>query len=278
MRVDAHQHYWRYSPEEYGWIDDSISILNRDHLPEHLAPLLQENHVNGTVAVQARQTHEETRGLLDLANQFPFILGVVGWVDLHAENVMDVLEDFSPQPGFCGVRHVLQDEPDDRFMLRDDFLRGLSCLQRFDLSYDLLLYPRHLPMARELVERFPKQRFIVDHLAKPPIQEGRLSPWDEDLRRLAAHENVYCKISGMVTEADWFRWKPSDFTAYVDVALEAFGTKRLVFGSDWPVCTVAASYTEVLELARETLKNLSESEQEDIFGGNARRFYKLAGG
>jgi len=275
MKLDTHQHFWRYDPAEYGWMGPKMETLKRDHLPSHLEPLLKSSAIDGTVVVQARQTLDESRWLLDLSDQFPFIKGVVGWVDLRSQKIDEQLEQLTARSKFCGVRHIVQDEPDDQFMLRADFLHGLGRLAKFDLTYDLLLYPRHLPVAVEVVRRFPDQPFVVDHISKPSIKEHKLSPWNADIRRLAKFENVYCKISGMVTEADWQQWKPSDFDPYLDIIFESFGTNRIMIGSDWPVCTLAASYAQVIEIAVERVKQLSREEQEHIWSLNARKFYGL---
>jgi len=275
MKIDAHQHFWHYRPEEYGWIGPVMEILRKDYLPGDLAPLLEEAGIGGTVAVQARQTLEETEWLLKLADHHPFISGVVGWVNLRGPDLRGQLERFCAHSRFCGVRHVVQDEPDDRFMLRQDFIRGLGVLAEFDLAYDLLMFPRHLPVACQLVEQFPDQRFVVDHIAKPPIKNGGLQPWAANLRRLAAFPNVFCKVSGMVTEADWHQWQSADFEPYLEVVFEAFGPARIMFGSDWPVCTLAGSYGEVADILSHYAQRLSQQEQADVWGGTATRFYGL---
>lgn len=276
MKIDTHQHYWRYNPEEYGWMLPGMEALKRDFLPDDLLPLLQTVGLDGTVAVQARQILEETRWLLELANQYPFIKGVVGWVDLRSPHLRRQLEQLSAHPKLCGVRHVVHDETDDQFMLREDFVRGIGTLAEFDLTYDLLLFPKHLPVACELVNRFSEQPFVLDHIAKPSIKTGQVSPWDADLRRLAAFPNVYCKVSGMVTEADWKAWKAADFRPYLDIVFEAFGTRRTMIGSDWPVCTVAGTYPEVMQIALDYIAQLSETEQANVLGNNATEFYGLS--
>jgi L-fucono-1,5-lactonase len=277
MRIDTHQHFWQYSPKQYGWMGSNMEILKNDHLPGHLKPLLKSSAIDATVVVQARQTLEENRWLLELADQFPFIKGVVGWVDLCSPDVNEQLERLASHPKFCGVRHVVQDEPDDQFMLRAAFLGGLSHLAKFDLTYDLLLYPRHLTVALEVVKRFPEQPFVLDHIAKPLIKEHKLTPWDTDVRRLAKFQNVCCKISGMVTEADWQHWKPADFNPYLDTIFESFGTDRIMIGSDWPVCTLAARYSQVMRIAASYVERLSKDEQEHVWSLNARQFYGLDG-
>lgn len=276
MRIDAHQHFWKYSAEGYPWIGTGMERLARDRLPVDLAPLAAAEGIGGTVAVQARQSLEESRWLLELADADPLIRGVVGWVDLRSTHVEDQLRAFAEHPKFVGVRHVVQDEPDPRFLLGDSFLHGIRKLATFGLTYDLLLYPQQLPAAAEFVGRFPEQPFVLDHLAKPRIKTGELDPWRHDLRALAAHGHVLCKLSGMVTEADWRGWKRADFTPYLEVALETFGPKRLMIGSDWPVCTLAAEYAETIGIVTDFLAPLTASERDAILGGNAARFYALA--
>lgn len=275
MKIDAHQHFWHYTPQEYGWIGPGMEILQKDHLPAHLAPRLNEAGVTGTVAVQARQTLAETAWLLALTGQVSFIKGVVGWVDLRSPDLPAQLERFGAHPKFCGVRHVVQDEPDDQFLLRADFGRGISLLAEFGLTYDLLIYPRHLPAACKFVEQFPNHRFVLDHMAKPLIKAGKMTPWAAGIRRLAAFPHVYCKVSGLVTEANWQQWQPIDFQPYLDVVFEAFGPQRIMFGSDWPVCTLAAPYAGVVKLIGDYLEQLSETEQAGVWGGVASKFYGL---
>lgn len=252
-----------------------MSLLKKDRLPDDLLPLLTSAGIDGTVVVQARQTLEETRWLLELANQHDFIKGVVGWVDLRSPQLREQLERFCSHPKLRGVRHVVQDEPDDQFMLREDFIRGLKMLAEFGLAFDILIFARHLPVACELVSRFPEQRFVLDHIAKPFIKTGQVAPWEAEMRRLAGFPNVSCKVSGMVTEADWKAWKPADFRPYLDVIFEAFSPRRIMFGSDWPVCTVAASYAEVLSIVRDNIQRCSSGERALVLGENARAFYRI---
>ncbi len=275
MRIDAHQHFWRYDPAELGWIDDSMAALRRDYLPEDLAPLLAAAGFDGCVAVQARQTLTETDFLLDLARRHRFVLGVVGWVDLCAPDVRDTLARLGQHPKLVGVRHVLQDEPDDLFMLGEEFCRGLSAVEAQGLAFDLLIHPRHLPIAAELVARFPGLRFVLDHLAKPDIRNGEIGNWQRQLRKLASFPNVLCKLSGLVTEADWKAWTPEQMRPYLDVAYELFGPWRLMIGSDWPVSTVAADYAQTMELVEDYLKDRPAAEQAAVLGGNAQRFWAL---
>ena len=276
MRIDAHQHFWKYRADEYGWIDDSMSALRRDFLPSDLEPELKRAGFDGSVAVQAQHSVSETEWLLSLAEQNPFIAGVVGWVDLRAEDASQQLAQLAENPKLLGIRHVVQGEPDDRFLLRPDFLRGVGELEQFDLTYDILIYPKHLVVAAEFVEQFPTQRFVLDHLAKPFIKKGELEPWASDLRRLARHPNVFCKLSGMVTEADWKAWKPEHFVPYLETALECFGPARLMTGSDWPVCMEAAvSYKQVMDLVQNFLTRYPGDVADQILGRTAQKFWRL---
>jgi L-fucono-1,5-lactonase len=276
MRIDAHQHFWRYQPAEYGWIDDTMAVLRRDFLPADLEPLLRGAGFEGCVAVQARQSLEETRFLLELADGHPFIKGVVGWVDLQSPEARAQLESLGGRKKLVGIRHIVQGEPDDRFLLRPEFGRGMALLEEFSLAYDILIYPRHLPVAAELVARFPNQRFVLDHLAKPQIRGGEIRAWERDLGALAAAPNVLAKLSGLVTEADWGGWTEAQLRPYLDVAFDCFGAERLMIGSDWPVCTVAAGYDRTLALVMDYLKGRSPAEADAVLGGNAARFWRLA--
>jgi len=275
--VDAHHHLWRYSSTEYGWIGDDMPGLRRDYLPLELHAEMERGGVQTAVTVQARQTLEETCWLLRLAQQYPFIAGVVGWAPIASADFPMHLETLATNPKLKGLRHVLQDEPDDAFMLREDFQRGIAALEDTGLVYDILIHERHLPYAAQLADRNPNQVFVLDHLAKPRIRTGELARWREHLHRLAQRPNVYCKLSGMVTEADWNNWTIEDLRPYVEAALESFGPQRLLAGSDWPVCTVAASYGRWWKTLRELIATLSSSEQESILGGNAIEVYRLEG-
>jgi L-fuconolactonase len=276
MQIDAHQHFWRYHPDTHAWISDGIPQLKRDFLPADLQPLLAAAGLDGCVAVQAQQNVTETAWLLQLADQHSFIRGVIGWVDLCAADVADALRRFATHPRFRGVRHIVQDEPDDRFMLRPDFQRGIATLAEFGLTYDILIYARQLPAAIELARRFPQQRFVLDHIAKPDMRARRIDAWRRDLTTLAACPNVSCKLSGMLTEADWQSWKPTDFTAYLDIALDTFGAARLMIGSDWPMCTLAASYAETITVVTNYIARLSSSERDAILGTTAVGVYGLS--
>jgi L-fuconolactonase len=274
MHIDAHQHFWIYEPQEYAWLDETMATLRRDFLPAELRPLLEKDGFQGSVLVQVRQSLEETRWMLELAARHQFILGVVGWVDLRSPRLRVDLEALAGAPKLVGIRHIVQAEADD-FLLRPDFLRGVSLLEEFDLAYDLLIYPRHLPVAAEFVRRFPRQRFVLDHLAKPPVKSAAVDEWARGIRELASFPNLYAKVSGLVTEADWQAWKPDDFRPYLDVAFESFGASRLMMGSDWPVCRVAASYERTVNLVKEYLGKYLPEEREAVLGGNAAKFWRL---
>jgi L-fuconolactonase len=273
MRLDAHQHFWKYNARQYEWIDDTMGPLKRDFLPHDLKPLLDANGFEGCITVQARQDIEETQWLLELAGQNDFILGVVGWVDLCSGELPTQLEQFARHKKFVGVRHIVQGEPDDEFMLRADFRSGLARLKEHGLTYDLLLYPRHLPVAVKLVREFPEQPFVLDHIAKPGIAAGVLAQWEQDVRELAKFSNVWCKVSGMVTEAKWNGWKAADFRPYLDVVFDAFGTHRLMIGSDWPVCTVSADYSATMGIVKDSLRQFPPDQRERVLGANCAEFY-----
>jgi L-fuconolactonase len=275
MRIDSHQHFWNYNPGEYPWIRPEWPIRH-SYLPEEAAVVLNSCQIDGCVAVQARQTLAESKWLLELADRSPFIKGVVGWVDLRALDVALQLGRFAAHSKFVGVRHVLQDEADDNYMLDLHFQRGISQLRQFDLKYDLLIFPRQLPAAISLASAFPEQPFVLDHIAKPPIKEGVLDPWRRHLQKLATLPNVCCKVSGLITEADWERWHPSQFRPYLDVVFEAFGPDRVMFGSDWPVALLAGTYQQVFELVREYVTPLGAGIEAGFFGGNAVNFYQLS--
>ena len=275
MHIDAHQHFWKYDAREYGWIEDSMAALRRDFLPADLKPELERNGFQGCVAVQARSTVEETRWLLELAERSDSIRGVVGWVDLRSLRLRSELESYAGKSKLVGVRHIVQSEPDHRFLLQPDFLRGIAMLEEFDLAYDILIYTKHLPVAAEFVRRFPRQRFVLDHLAKPPIKSGAVDVWESGIRELASFPNVHAKVSGLVTEADWQTWKPENIRPYLSVAFECFGPRRLMIGSDWPVCTVAGTYARVMDLVKDYLGKYSAEEKEAVLGGNAAKFWKL---
>ncbi len=275
MTIDSHQHFWKYDPERDGWITDEMSLLQRDFLPQDLERETDSNGVDGSIAVQADQSEDETLFHLRLAENNKRIAGVVGWVDLCSPMIRERLQFFSQFEKLCGFRHIAQSEPDERFLVRSEFLRGIAALQEFGFTYDILIYPKQLPAAIELASRFPKQPFVVDHLAKPEIKAGRREPWATQIRTIAQNANVYCKLSGLVTEADWREWRTEDFRPYLDVIFEAFGADRLMFGSDWPVCLLAASYRQVKQIIEDYVEAHAPAQKDKIFGGNAVRFYRL---
>ncbi len=277
-RIDAHQHFWRYHASHFPWIDEAKPCLKRDYLPSDLEPQLRAAGFDACIAVQARHDIDETRFLLELASAHPFIAGVVAWIDLQADDLHEQLEYWAADAKLVGIRHIVHDEPDDRFMLRPAFLRGLGLLAEFDLTYDLLLFPRHLPVAIDVVSRFPDQRFVLDHLAKPPIKAREIDAWARDLVQLAAHPNVCAKLSGLVTEADWQAWTPEDVRPYLDVALDCFGASRLMVGSDWPVCTLAGDYGRVMAPVVAFAEEQPSDDRDAILGGTAAKFWRLESG
>lgn len=275
LKIDSHQHFWKYEPAKHGWIDDNMSAIRQDFLPQHLEPLLESTGVDGCVVVQVDQTFEENDFQLYNAQQYDFIKGVVGWVDLQAQDIEDQLERFCQYSKLKGFRHILQGEKDRSLMLKPRFLHGISKLSKFNFTYDILIYEDQLKHTVDFVSRFPAQRFVLDHLAKPDIRNGRIDEWLKGIQELSKFENVYCKVSGMVTEASWETWSEADFEPYLDVIFNSFGSGRLLFGSDWPVCLVAAEYVEVLGIVSNYVSKLSESEQQMFWGENATEFYNL---
>ncbi|MEO7312439.1 MAG: amidohydrolase family protein [Chitinophagaceae bacterium] len=273
-RIDSHQHFWQYNAQKHDWIDDEMAVIRRDFLPQDLEPLLQQNGISGCVAVQADQTEADTDFLLQLASEHAFIKGVVGWVDLRADVINERLAHYAQFSTIKGFRHVLQGEAPE-FMLQPNFKRGIAALQPFGFTYDLLIFPQHLKAAIELVRQFPDQPFVIDHIAKPQIKAGILEDWQQDIIAISQCENVNCKISGMVTEAEYHHWKPEDFTPYLDTVVAAFGPQRIMFGSDWPVCQVAGSYDQILGIAERYFSTFSIEERALFFGGNATKFYRL---
>jgi L-fuconolactonase len=271
MRLDAHQHFWSYDAAQYPWIPPG-SPLHRDWLPDDLAALQRPLGFDGSIAVQARQVVGESDWLLGLADRHATVKGVVGWVDLRSDRVEADLARLAAHPKFVGVRHVVQEEPDD-FMLGKDFQRGISKLHAHGLTYDILIYPRQLEAAIRLAEDFPAQPFVLDHIAKPPIKDGAIEPWKSQVRRLAKLPNVWCKVSGMLTEADHQAWQAGQFRPYLDTVFEAFGPARLMYGSDWPVCLFAGSYEQAFRLVDDYARGLTEAERAGLFGGNCARFY-----
>jgi L-fuconolactonase len=275
MKLDAHQHFWRYSPDTHAWLDDSMAALKRDFLPDDLAPLLSAAGFDGSVVVQAEQSVAETEWLLTLAEKHPSIRGVVGWADLQSPAVEAQLGALAANPRLRGVRHVVQDEPDDRFLLKPEFVRGVRALPQFGLTYDILIYPRQIPAAVELTQMLPQQPFVIDHIAKPRIREREVHEWARGIAALARQRNVFCKLSGMVTEADWASWTPDDLRPYIDTIFDWFPPERIMFGSDWPVCTLAATYERGAAVVTTYLDALAPAARDAVLGETAKRFYGL---
>jgi L-fuconolactonase len=276
MKIDSHQHFWKFDPVRDSWIDESMAVIQRDFFPGDLEPILKKNNIDGCVAVQADQSEAETDFLLRLADEHAFVKGVVGWIDLRSVNVDSRLEYYSQFDKLKGFRHVLQGETDRALMLNPTFMRSIKALGKYDLTYDILIYPDQLNFANSLVKLLPEQKFVIDHIAKPPIKNKGFKDWARDMKALAGLENLYCKVSGMVTEADWQKWQIEDFEPYLHVVFETFGTKRLMFGSDWPVCNVAGGYDKVVGIVQHYSAQLSADEKADFWGGNAVRFYGLS--
>ncbi|GAC1425052.1 MAG: amidohydrolase [Chitinophagaceae bacterium] len=272
--IDAHQHFWHYHPVQHSWINDEMAIIRKDFLPEDLQPVLQENGIEGCVAVQANQTEAETDFLLRLSAKNNFIKGVVGWVDLRAANIEERLARYAEYKNLKGFRHILQGE-EPAFMLQPDFTRGISFLRKFYLTYDILVFPKHLRAALQLVKQFPDQPFVIDHIAKPYIKKGLINEWKKDMAAFAGCPNVHCKISGMVTEADMRNWVATDCRPYLDAVTEIFGINRLLYGSDWPVCLAAGSYQAVMDIVKNYFSSFTVNEQQLLFGRNASAFYHL---
>lgn len=274
MRIDSHQHFWNYDPKRQEWISEEMSRIRKNFTPGDLYPLLQDAKLDGCVAVQADESLRETDFLLDLSAQHEWILGVVGWADLGKDDLDQVLDHYASQEKLVGFREVLQAK-DPRYMLREEFVRGMNKLKERDLSYDLLLFPQHLDAALELVKKCPEQRMVIDHLAKPLIKDGEWKEWKKKMAPLAERELIYCKLSGMVTEADWKKWKTEDLLPYLEIVLELFGPERLMYGSDWPVCLLAGEYEQVYRVVDDFTSQLSPSEKVRIMGETAIEFYKI---
>lgn len=274
-RIDAHQHFWQFDPVRDNWITDDMSVIQKDFLPENLKPVLDKNGIDGSVAVQASQSEKETEFLISLAEKNSYIRGVVGWVDLQAGDITERLAKYKSIPVIKGFRHVLQGETQRDLMLQPSFKRGIAALQQFGFTYDILIFPDQLKFCRELVAAFPNQKFVIDHLAKPGIKQGEIAEWQNEMNLVAAYPNVYCKISGMVTEADWKNWKEEDFKPYLDVVVNAFGIKRIMCGSDWPVCLLAGSYEKIMGIVVNYFSGFTAEEQDQVFGLNAKHFYEL---
>jgi L-fuconolactonase len=274
MRIDSHHHFWNYDPVNYAWIDESMKVIRNDYVPEVLEPVLKSANIDGCVSVQADQTEAETNRLLNFAEKNDFIKGVVGWVDLRADNIEERLEHFSQYKLLKGMRHVVQGEPDD-FMLGTEFQNGISHLHEYGMVYDILVFPTQLKASIALAEKFPDQPFVLDHIAKPYIKDKKIDGWAEEIKILAQSPNVQCKVSGMVTEADWTNWKEAEFTPYLDVIFEAFGVDRVMYGSDWPVCLVASEYNRMLSIVENYISKYSDADKAKVMGENAMSFYSL---
>ena len=275
MRIDAHQHCWIYDPEEYPWMEDDMACLKADYMPPDLHQHLQRHEIDGSLLVQVRQSLDETRWMLELAEKYLYILGVVGWVDFRSPEVGAQLDEFKDHPKLRGVRHLVQGEEDDYYLTRSDFCRGVREAADRGLTYDILVYPHQLEAAISFADRFPDAPLVLDHLAKPYIAKGEVEPWASQIKRLAERPNVACKISGMVTEANWEEWKKDDFHPYLDVCFEAFGEDRLIFGSDWPMCELAGGYMKMAAVTADYAARTSSEAREKLFGRNAVRWYGL---
>lgn len=275
MTIDSHQHFWKYNPIKHSWIDENMTVIRRDFLPAELKTVFDANDVDGCVAVQADQTLAETDFLLELAHGNDFIKGVVGWADLRSPEIEATLEQYASDKKLKGYRHVVQDEADHNFLLRPDFLRGISKLEQYGAVYDILIFPHQLGATLEFVKKFPNQKFVIDHIAKPYVKDGFYDGWAALMTEIAKEENVYCKISGMITEADYNSWTPEQFQPYMELVINAFGADRCMYGSDWPVCLVAGTYTQVKDLTTNFISKLTPNEQTAIMGKNAVDFYGL---
>ena len=275
MRIDSHQHFWKYDPIKEYWITPEMSVIQKDFLPQDLKPLLQENNIEGCIAVQADQSENETHFLLQLANEYDFIKGVVGWVDFKKPDIEERLDYFSSFEKLKGFRHIFPAEADIDFMLRKDFCNGIQKLATFNFTYDIIVSPNQWPFVMEFINQFPEQRFVIDHLAKPDFKQPDFELWEKMIHTVAQNPNVFCKVSGLVTEAHWNNWKINDFKYALEVIIDAFGIERLMFGSDWPVCLVAGSYSEVHAVATHYFSTFSTEEQKKFWGENALRFYNL---
>jgi L-fuconolactonase len=275
MKIDSHNHFWKYDPKGYSWINDAMHVIQADFLPADLESEAQKVGIDGTIVVQARQTLEESRWLLELADKHRFVQGVVAWAPLTRPEIRTYLGELAKNPRLKGIRHIVQDEPDDRFLLRDDFNNGILALAEYKLVYDILIYERHLPHAIEFVDRHPQQIFVLDHLAKPRVKDHVVEPWRTNIQQLAERENVYCKVSGLVTEANWLKWTEDQLAVYLGTVFDAFGPRRLMFGSDWPVCLLATSYGKWYEVVSRFCAKLSPAEQARIFGETASEAYQL---
>lgn len=275
MRIDAHQHFWEYNPIKHSWISDEMSSIRKDFSPADLSPILISQHLDGCIAVQADETDQETKYLLDLSDEYEFIKGVVGWSDLKKTSTLENLKSDQRHPKLVGFRCIMQGQPDEMYLKNKVFQENLAVLSTMDYTYDLLIYHYQLPSLIQFVDQLPDNRLILDHLGKPDIKGHEIKEWKENIRILAAHPKIYCKLSGMITEADYMRWTSDDIVPYLDVVGEYFGTDRLCFGSDWPVCLVAGSYEKMMHVVEKWSDQFSSEVKNNIFGNNTERFYKI---
>jgi L-fuconolactonase len=275
MTIDSHQHFWTFDSIRDSWITDKMSLIKRNFYPEDLQPTLHQNGIDACIAVQADQSLGETRFLLDLATKNDFVKAVVGWIDLQADSIDEQLSEWKSEKKLAGFRHVLQAEPDTKYMLRPSFLRGISKLKKYGFTYDILIFPKHLATAQKFVAQFSDQPFVLDHIAKPYIKAGLIDVWERDIKSLAKFENLQCKVSGIITEADWKSWTYEQIKPFLDIVFDAFGTDRVMFGSDWPVCLLAGDFSQVKGVIETYIKDFSISEKAKVFGENAARFYGI---
>ena len=273
--IDAHQHFWQFDPVRDSWINNEMLVIKKDFLPADLLPVLQNNKVDGCIVVQSDQSEKENEFQLSNAGTFDFIQGVIGWVDLQSPDVEDRLNYYSSFKKMKGFRHILQEETDRQLMLKPAFTNGISLLEKYNFTYDLLIFPDQIKYAVQLAAKYPNQKFVINHIAKPNIKDQQIVDWAKDMRALADHKNVYCKVSGMVTEANWKGWNKTDFTPYFDVIVNSFGADRIMFGSDWPVCLLAASYNQTLEIMMDYFSSFTINENAKFFALNAIKFYNL---
>ncbi len=276
MTIDSHQHFWKYDPVKHSWINDEMSVLQQDYLPSDLKTIYKEANIDGCIAVQADQSEKETDFLLDLAKKNDFIKGIVGWVDLRSDTLEDRLKHYSNYKIIKGFRHVVQDEPDPDFIIGAQFKKGIALLNQYGFAYDILIFPHQLEASLKLIEEFPEHRFVIDHIAKPKIKDQIVDGWQTTIQAIAKHKNVYCKVSGMVTEADWINWRHEDFVPYLDIIFKAFGNDRIMYGSDWPVCLLGGNYSKVKGIIDQYISYFSEEDKQKIMGRNAIQFYKIS--
>lgn len=275
QKIDAHQHFWKFDPIRDNWIKDEMSMIRKDFLPQHLEPLLKQNNFDGCVTIQSDQSESKNLFQLSNAEKYDFIKGIVGWVDLQADDVKERLTYYKQFEKIKGFRHILQGEPQRDLMLQPQFLRGIKALLEFNYTYDILIYPDQFGFTKQFVAQFPEQKFVIDHLAKPYIKDKKIGSWKKDIQQVAQYKNVYCKISGYITEADLKNWKKEDFIPYFDIVVDAFGIDRIMFGSDWPVCLAGSEYNEVVNVTKDYFSSYTKNERDKFFGNNAIKFYNL---